>query len=530
MKRSIANNEAPESAPPSWAAVFNPLSWPLPATSTIWPTPLGLDDTWRWASFAAPIFTATHAPAELIQVLARQRCEQMIAFARKHSRFYARHLRHLPADARLEDLPRISRPELMANFDHWVTDPAITRDAVQAFLANPDHRGEPFLDRFAVWTSSGTTGVPGVYVSDPDALAVYEALLTMRASGAGGAQSLWSALLSGGRLAMIAALDGHFAGIVSWERMRRLHPWLLTRSRAFRVTSPTSELVAELNDWQPTLLSSYPSMLSVLGDELVAGRLRIRPRALWSGGEELAAVERERLAQRFSCPVFDEYGASECMSIAFSCRAGSLHLNADWVILEPIDERGRLLPPGVASAGTLLTNLANRVQPLIRYELGDSITLLPGRCGCGCSLPRLRVEGRHDDLLRLESRRGQTVTIVPLAIESIVEDQAGVHQFQLSQISHDTLRIRLAASNPSDRRQAWHRVRECLQSFLRNQGAGSTRIELDPLEPQANPVSGKLIRVRGLKDLPPSARRSRQPVSVSHAGPRVTARQRAHYH
>lgn len=57
-------------------------------------------------------------------------------------------------------------------------------------------------------------------------------------------------------------------------------------------------------------------------------------------------------------------------------------MNADWVLLEPVDERHRPTPPGVPSHTVLLTNLANRVQPLIRYDLGDSVTLLDRPCQC----------------------------------------------------------------------------------------------------------------------------------------------------
>ena len=94
---------------------------------------------------------------------------------------------------------------------------------------------------------------------------------------------------------------------------------------------------------------------------------------LWSGGENLSATAAAEIERTFECPILNEYGASECMSIAFSCGDGWLHVNADWVILEPVDAAHRPVPPGDASATVLLTNLANRVQPVIRYDLGESV-------------------------------------------------------------------------------------------------------------------------------------------------------------
>lgn len=452
---------------------------------------------WRWGSLVPPIMAATYASPAVVAQLASLRCRDLIHHARAKSRFYAKRFRHLPFDAALTQYPSVSRAELMEHFDDWVTDPDIRLADVNAFIADPSRCGEAFLGRYAVWTSSGTTGVPGVYVSDPDALAIHEALLTTRTAGPGSAASLWRLMVGGGRLALIAAQDGHFAGITTWERARRSAPWLESRCRAFPVTARIGELVAGLNDWQPALLASYPSMLSVMADEQEAGRLTIKPVALWSGGEELPRIERERLSQSFACPVHEEYAASECMNIAFSCGAGSLHLHADWVTLEPVDERGRVLPPGRPSASTLLTNLANHVQPLIRYQLGDSITFLADPCECGCPLPRLRVEGRKDDVLKLPAAHGMTVTIVPLAIESVLEDRAGIHQFQLRQSGPHGLTVRFNPPAGLTQHDVWPRVEQCLREFLDHQGARSTRISLDPAPPQVDPVSGKLRRIRG---------------------------------
>ncbi|MEI8324530.1 MAG: hypothetical protein WCH44_04060 [Betaproteobacteria bacterium] len=64
--------------------------------------------------------------------------------------------------------------------------------------------------------------------------------------------------------------------------------------------------------------------------------------------------------------------------------------------LEPVDERQQPVPAGQPSGPTLLTNLANTVQPLIRYDLGDPITLGIGDSDCGCRLRVFEVSGRHD--------------------------------------------------------------------------------------------------------------------------------------
>ena len=71
-----------------------------------------------------------------------------------------------------------------------------------------------------------------------------------------------------------------------------------------------------------------------------------------------------------------------------------LHVSADWYIFEPVDRNYRLVLRGEPSHTVLMTNLANRVQPLIRYDQGDSVTLRPDACPCGSPLPAIRVVGR----------------------------------------------------------------------------------------------------------------------------------------
>ena len=465
----------------------------------------GADDLWRWGLHAQSIWAYDAAGPARRAEIRRERLAGMIGHARTRSAFYRAHWRHVPAGCEeLSAHPPVSRKLLMASFDDWVTDPELKRADLLEFIADPRRIGEPYLGKYAVWTSSGTTGQPGIYVQDADALALYSALMTCRFDF--GASIADPRLLATGppRLAFVAAIEGHFAGVVSWERQRRLHPVIGASARAFSILQPLPELVAALNDWRPGFLASYPTMLMLLARERAEGRLAIEPGALWCGGEGLTQVDRAAIERAFGCPVVEDYGASECMNIAFACRHGRLHVNDDWVVLEPVDERGRPVPPGEPSASVLLTNLANRVQPLVRYDLSDSVTLDDSSCACGCARPSVRIEGRRDDLLRLQRSgqgRGQSrgeVRILPLAIETVIEEEAGVHRFQLRQTAPDVISLRLDIADEADRAEAFARVERALTRFLAAQGAIPVTFSLDPEPPEANPVSGKLRQVRAL--------------------------------
>ena len=146
------------------------------------------------------------------------------------------------------------------------------------------------------------------------------------------------------------------------------------------------------------------------------GRLRLAPTFIEVSGESLSATTRRRAKAAFGCPIHDVFAAAEFWAIAIECEQEWLHVNSDWVILEPVGPDLNPTPPGEPSHTVLLTNLANRVQPLIRYDLGDSVLARPDPCPCGNPLPAIRVAGRCDDVLRLLAADGHAVTVLPLAI------------------------------------------------------------------------------------------------------------------
>ena len=221
----------------------------------------------------------------------------------------------------LADLPVVTKQELMAAFDDWCTDRAIDARDVARFLGTRAHIGERYRGRYVVWTSSGTTGTPGVFVQDEAALAAYDALVSVQLTGSTFAACDWSAALAqGGRAALVTADCDHFASIASWRRVAHGKPWLDMKS--FAVTLPLPDIVAGLDAYRPAFIASYPTVLALLADEQAAGRLHLRPAALWAGGEALSRAAQEAIEDAFGCPLINEYGASECLTIGYGCREG----------------------------------------------------------------------------------------------------------------------------------------------------------------------------------------------------------------
>lgn len=439
---------------------------------------------------------AGRKPREAIASRRAERLAALAAFARERSAFYRSIYGNLRADAALEELPPVAKHDLMARFDEWTTDPEVTRDQVGAFIADPSRIGRLFLDRYLVFATSGTTGRPAVFLHDRGAAAVSLALFAARRlPGLAPGVDAGRFLAGGGRTATIIVTGGHFTSSVI-DALARARLGRLSRlNRTFSLMTPLPELVAALDAFRPAVVGSYPTVLSVLAEERQAGRLRIRPALVLTGAERLTLEARRRIAAAFGCPVRDTYAASEFMGIAFDCRFGRLHVNADWLILEPVDAAFRPVPPGTPSHTTLLTNLANRVQPLIRYDLGDSVTELPDPCPCGSPLPAVRVAGRRDEILYVESESGAREPLLPMVLATIIEEAAGVRSYQVIQRGPARLCLRVEEVPGYSRSAVCDEVVRRLVHHLAARGLSWVAVEMTDERPRREPAGGKLRQV-----------------------------------
>lgn len=457
---------------------------------------------WLWSQTVGETFAAGLDPQGVGRLQRERRLRALLDAAAERSPLYRERLgARRGGTPALADLAPVSKAELMHRFDDWATDRAITRSGVDDFLADVERVGDAYLGRYLVWTSSGTTGEPGIFVQDEAALAVFDALDLLRFRGLGLGAMPASAWAPGRRYAFVAGTGGQFAGVASIERVRQIAasvaPWLRPAVRTFSVLQPLPQLIDQLQQFAPTVLISYPSCADLLADAANAGRLALRLHEVWLGGEQLSAEQRQRIGRAFGCRLRNNYGASEFYSIAWECAHGAMHLNDDWLIAEPVDRDDRPVAPGEASSALLLTNLANRTQPLLRYRLSDSLRVLGGRCACGSGFTRIEVHGRADETLALHDSGGREVRLLPLALMTVIEEGAQLTQFQLLARTRQQLDLRLEAG-VADADAAFERARDALLAYLQQHGLGNVQVQRCFEGLQAHPRSGKVSRVLAL--------------------------------
>ena len=159
-------------------------------------------------------------------------------------------------------------------------------------------------------------------------------------------------------------------------------------------------------------------------------------------------------------------------------------------LFENVDADGRPVPPGTPGARVLVTNLCNRVQPIIRLELEDVITIEPEPCPCGRTLRRMRaVEGRTEDALALPGRAGDPVTVLPAQFSVVTRDRE-VGEFQVVQ-EGPRLRI-LVVPRPSASRELEARLGAAVADRLNELGVDHPQVVVERRQALARSVGGKL--------------------------------------
>jgi phenylacetate-coenzyme A ligase PaaK-like adenylate-forming protein len=150
----------------------------------------------------------------------------------------------------------------------------------------------------------------------------------------------------------------------------------LIDSHRLDAAAPPAQIVARLNQLQPQVLVGYASMVRMLAEEQLAGRLQVAPQAVNSASEPLTAEGRALVQQAWHVPPFDVYAATETGGIAAECEQHTgMHPFEDLVLAEVVDTDGRPVPPGITGDRLLVTVLFSRTPPLIRYQLTDRVRL-----------------------------------------------------------------------------------------------------------------------------------------------------------
>ncbi|MFN7994277.1 MAG: AMP-binding protein [Bryobacteraceae bacterium] len=349
-------------------------------------------------------------PAELKE-RQREGVAAIRGWAYHNSPFYRRFHRGLEGRP-LNDLPVLTKAELMDGFDELVTDRMVRLQDVEEHLSVPSS-GRLYRDRYVALATSGSTGRRGVFLFDQHEWVTALTSISRPMMWAGLRPSPFRRV----RTAMVASTSpSHYSARVGQSLATRVMPTL-----RLDASLPLEFMVRRLNVWRPEVLMAYPSVLRPLAEEQIGGRLRIPLRIVAASAEVLPPETRQLVRQAWQVGVWDTYGATEYAPIAAECDYGRKHLFEGGAVIEIVDERGRPVPPGITGDRVLLTVFNRRTQPLIRYEITDRIRLSGRECECGRPFRVVeQIEGRVEETLYFDGRHGK-VPLHPNAFHAVLE-------------------------------------------------------------------------------------------------------------
>jgi len=313
-----------------------------------------------------------------IEAYQNEKLRALIRYAYESVSYYRERWKSLkisPADIQcredLAKLPVLTKEDVRQNFGRLVSEKVSRQELVFRH-------------------TSGTTGKAlHFYVTKPS-IAFQWAVWWRHRLRFGVEPGAWHANFTGKRVVPLGQQSPPY-----WRWNRPLHQALLTMHHL------TPDKIASVLDFLEAqrfeFFSGYPSIIHMLALHATETGLILhsRPRAVFTGAENMLDFQRRDI-QRFTGAILtDQYGCSEGCGNASQCPEFVYHEDFEFGIIEGVERE-----PGTPAKSVLCTGFASNAFPFIRYEVGDNGVWQDEKVSCRCgrnSKVLLRIEGRTDD-------------------------------------------------------------------------------------------------------------------------------------
>ncbi len=273
------------------------------------------------------------------------------------------------------------------------------------------------------------------------------------------------------------------------DRLRQLRDWLFRSELlpAFDMSKQNMDaFVRHIQKRRPAMLFGYPSSLALLAEHALAGQHRLDNlgiRVAFVTSERLYDHQRQWIEKAFDCPVANGYGGRDAGFIAHQCPAGSLHISAEDMIVEIVDNAGKVLPAG-ESGEIVVTHMATSEYPFVRYRTGDVGVLGSEPCSCGRGLPVLAsVEGRTTDFVTA----ADGTVLHGLALIYVLRDLPEVKSFRIVQETLLHTRVEVVTGDNTNRAA----LQQAIETPFKQRLGEDVAISIDYVDAITREKSGK---------------------------------------
>ena len=120
--------------------------------------------------------------------------------------------------------------------------------------------------------------------------------------------------------------------------------------------------------------------------------------------------EKKEIENTFGTKLVNQFGCREVWNIAYECPCGNMHINSKYLLLDIVDENGKIIREENKVGNVIFTSLIHKSFPFIKYYLGDRARIEYKKCGCGSKHTVIHFEeGRRKDQLINTTYYGTTI-------------------------------------------------------------------------------------------------------------------------
>jgi phenylacetate-CoA ligase len=236
---------------------------------------------------------------------------------------------------------------------------------------------------------------------------------------------------------------------------------LKSRYKAFSMFEPDDKTLGKLMTFSPAVLYGAPSYFFQLARFIAENGFQLPfIRQIFTSSEYLQETVREYIKKVFNADVFDIYGSTEFKEVAWECgKQEGYHINEDEIIIE-IVQNGKRVPHGVVG-NIVITDLRNKLMPLIRYQLHDKGVLITEKCSCGRTFSLMKpYAGRSSEYITLPDGG----ILSPYLFTTSIEKINGLLQYQIVQTTKDKILVSVV-TNSENSKQVGFSIKDILSNI-----------------------------------------------------------------
>lgn len=374
--------------------------------------------------------------ADRRKILQRKKLKKILKYAKRKSSFYKKELKLIDPDhVHLQDLPVVDKNILLHNLEDVLTVDLKTPD-IEKYLDTEFALDKKYKNKYLIFHTSGSSGSSVHVVWGAKEFATATAMLLVKNTGLLTAGNPFELIFRRKRYLYIGITDDYIGGN-SWVYAMR-H---LVKLKIISIFTPLEEMLEEIKEFKPEFIMAKPHVLGEIAEKIWEDSINnIKPEKLIFVGEMLTERDKSKIKEGFDMLAVNSYSTCETGPIAYEEFPNTLTIMDEEVILELLDDSNHPIKEYYQLGHIVITNLYNKVMPVIRYDIGDMAYFVPNnrnsRLNCICY-----IKGRSTSYFTFQSDNSEKIRISEYPFWSI--DIPGIAHYQIVQTDDTGIKVLL---------------------------------------------------------------------------------------